>query len=333
MSDPITAAACAQRDLFLSFREHGPRVEIVSPYPQNTKFELDMRRKTEILKYKQQTSNSNIATKSKKWSQIVRLSHANPMAKKNIPCPEDALRPTPTSACGVPGPIVTLQYDPTVPLYKYGYNPERYNLVDPPNDIDYTFYIVEDAEFEQSTPYPLFYLVLKNPTKTMYDYQFQTPVAIYFSGYKDPASMNKRVSFINITLSSAECEIHYNNIIVPNVRPRVDKSKVINILLSVNDRVGYFEAAAYIGIIYASNIILPAQPQYVYTFDMKFEIKYVLLDDAQQPITQPNDIKEINYLTIGNITGPNDRYFKETNNCSIIGSSPPPYDHFYLSNS
>jgi len=331
MSDPATMEACAQRELFLCFREHGPRVETVSPYPRNTKFELDMRRKTEILKYKHQTLNSNIASKSKKWSQIVQLSHSNPMVKKKIPCPQNALIPTPTSACGVPGPIVTLQYDPSVPLYKYGYNPERYNLVNPLNNTDYTFHTSDDAEFPQSTPIPLFYLVLKNPTKSIYNYQFQTPVAIYFSGYKDPASMDKKVSFINITLFTAECEVHYNNTIVPNVRPVVDKSKVINLLISVNDSVGHFEAAAYIGIIYTSNVILSAQPQYVYTFDMKFEIRYALLDSLEEPITEPSDVDKIDYLTIGNIMGPDYRYFKETNNCSFIGLSPNPYEYFELS--
>jgi hypothetical protein len=328
MTDAATASACAQRALFLSFSEPGPRAEIVSPYPQNTAAQLDMRRKVEILKYKQQTSNSNVATKAQKWKQVVRLSQKNPMSNKKTSCPSDALIPTLSSSCDIPGPIITLQYDPKVPLYKYGYFPERYNLVDPANNIDYTFFEVGDAEFPQGTSSPLCYLVLKNPTKTLYNYQFQMPISIYFSGYR---SMSTSLSFINVTLFDLTCEIRFNNLVVPNVKPVIDKSNIINLLISVKDSIGYFEATSYVGLINVTNIILPAQSQDVYEFDMTFNIRYSLLNDDQQPITQPtNTISEIDHLIIGNITGPGDRYYNETTNCSIVDRIIPPYDSFQL---
>ena len=330
MTDAATASACAQRELYLSFRQHGPRVETVSPYPQNTILQLDMRRKVEILKYKKQTSNSNVSTKAQKWKQVVRLSQKNPMSSKNIPCPSDALMPTPSSSCDIPGPIITLQYDPKVPLYKYGYSPERYNLVNPPNNIDYTTFEVSDGEFPQSTSSPLCYLVLKNPTKTMYNYQFQMPISIYFTGYKDIASMNQNVSYINVTLFNAACEIRFNNLVVPNMNPVIDKSNIISLLISVKDSIGYFEATSYVGLINVTNIILPAQSQYVYEFDMTFNVRYLLLDDAQQPINNLTNISQIDNLIIGNITGPSDKYFNETNNCSIVGGIIPPYNRFQL---
>jgi len=329
MSAENTAEACAQRELYLTFRETGPRVEIVSPYPQNTKFELDMRRKVEILKYKNQTSNSNVGTKSQKWRRVVQLSQKNPISKSNVPCPYDELIPTPTSACNVPGPIITLQYDPTVPLYKYGYQPERYNLVNPLKDVPYTIYENNDVPFYQNTADVVCYLLFKNPTESAYEFYLQMPVAINFNGYKNTASSNKKVSFINIVLYSGTLETTYGNKPV-NVY-NVNISNVNSILLSVEDSIGYFEVSRYIGLVNVSNIILRAQPQDIYEFNITFNIKYTLLDENQQPITETTDISLINTMAIGNISGPEDQYYNKINNCIVIGGSIPPFDVFTLS--
>lgn len=329
MSAENTAESCAQRELYLTFRETGPRVEIVSPYPQNTKFELDMRRKVEILKYKNQTSNSNVGTKSQNWRRVVQLSQKNPMSKSNVPCPYDALIPTPTSACNVPGPIITLQYDPTVPLYKYGYQPERYNLVNPLKDRSYTVYENNDVPFYQNTSDVVCYLLFKNPNESSYEFDLQMPVAINFNGYKNTASSNKNVSFINIVLYSGTLEITYG--IKPVIVKNLDISNVNSILLSVENSIGYFEVSRYIGLVNVSEIILRAQPQDVYEFNMTFNIKYTLLDENQQPVSETTDISLINTMAIGNISGPDDQYYNEINNCIVIGGSIPLFDVFKLS--
>ena len=83
-------------------------------------YDLNMRRKVEILKYNSSTKNGTI-TKSKRWGQIVntnaRLSSTTNLSY--VDCPLDDLIETPTSNCDVPGPITTLKYDPKVPLYNY----------------------------------------------------------------------------------------------------------------------------------------------------------------------------------------------------------------------
>ena len=64
---------------------------------------------------------------------------------------------------------------------------------------------------------------------------------------------------------------------------------------------------------------------------MTFNIKYTLLDENQQPITETTDISLINPMAIGNITGPEDQYYNEINNCIVIDGSIPPFDVFKLS--
>jgi hypothetical protein len=324
-------AACDNRAFFLSFAQPGPRVDIVSPYPRFTQLQLDMRRKVEILKYKQQTLNSDITTKAKKWAKVVQLSRKNPLAINKRACPMDSLLPTPSTSCDVPGPAITLQYDPTVELYNYGYIPPTYNTENESKYVDWEAFEIEDAEFPQNTSSPLAYVVVQHPKKIKYNYKFQTPVAIYLSGYKDIRSYNKKTSYINITISSISCEITFNNKMITKVHP-VIQPMVNNILLSVvNSENGYFEVSKYIGMVYVSNIVLPVQAQYVYEVNMTFQVKYTFLDDASQPIQENTDISKIEPMVIANLTGPNDYYYFQTNNCNTSRDINIPFTNFYLS--
>ena len=93
------------------------RLKLISPYPANTKNQLDMRRKVEILKYQNQNSKSNNLTKAQKWSQMSSgkfkniSTYAIDNNSNNLNCESDELIPTLTTACDVPGPPIYLTYD------------------------------------------------------------------------------------------------------------------------------------------------------------------------------------------------------------------------------
>jgi hypothetical protein len=108
------------------------RIEIVSPYETTNynRFDLDMRRKAQILKYDQLNTQVNNFSKKEKWSQLV--NRRNPSLKvafdpeKNIivavACPNGGINvQMPLSASNVPpDPNVPFLYnDETVPLYNY----------------------------------------------------------------------------------------------------------------------------------------------------------------------------------------------------------------------
>ena len=101
------------------------------------RYQLDMRRKAEILKYK---GNSAKLTKKQQWSQMV--NGGGPLGKKvwatqndlgsnpnifNLPLVKNTLvcagiplvQCSPSTACDVPGESTILCYDPTVPLVNY----------------------------------------------------------------------------------------------------------------------------------------------------------------------------------------------------------------------
>ena len=110
------------------------RIIPVSPYPTYTRFQLDMRRKVEILKYENNATNTktNNLTKKQQWSLLVNgytkngsqasIIERELLIQKNenpIPCPQDEFLPTLSSSSDVPGKVIVLQYDPSVPLYNY----------------------------------------------------------------------------------------------------------------------------------------------------------------------------------------------------------------------
>lgn len=107
------------------------RIEIISPYETTNynRFDLDMRRKAQILKYNQLNIQTNNLSKKEKWSQLV--NRRNPSLnvvfdpEKNIivpvDCPDIVNIRMPLSASNVPpDPNVPYLYDDEkVPLYNY----------------------------------------------------------------------------------------------------------------------------------------------------------------------------------------------------------------------
>lgn len=117
----ISAACSARANAFLN-NVPPTRYTPLNPYPKNTQFELDMRRKCEILKYtgsgSQQTSS---LSKKQQYANLV--SNINMATRGNqYTCTQNRTIPTLTSACDVPGPIQSLIYDPSMNLYNYQNN-------------------------------------------------------------------------------------------------------------------------------------------------------------------------------------------------------------------
>jgi hypothetical protein len=106
------------------------RLTPVSPYPIYTQEQLNMRRKVEILKYSnnRQNTKQNNLTQKQQWAllangktQVMSQTKIQKYAStpEEFSCPSDNAIPTLTTACDVPGPPMILQYDATIPLYKF----------------------------------------------------------------------------------------------------------------------------------------------------------------------------------------------------------------------
>ena len=131
-----------------------------SPYPTYTKQQLDMRRKTEILQYKNNQTNSktNNLTKKQMYSQLTNPASSNLSQYRIANCPNqivvaDKTKPSWSTGCDVPYPPILLTYDPSIPLYNYAATFQRvYSYLPPNNQPFYLYYTLLDKLQNISIP-------------------------------------------------------------------------------------------------------------------------------------------------------------------------------------
>lgn len=180
-----------------------------------TKFDLDMRRKAEILTYSGNSSDrfTNKLTKKELWSQLVKGTYqqrtysqafikANTLPNGTVQlCPEGTLIYTPTTASDVPGPVINLYNDPNVPIYNLvndinnnAYSQINTNAVSRP-----AFDFTKDTDITgkrysaTNTTYTTFSsLYLYNPLNPITTFSIITPVSLQISNKMTvyPSSIN-----------------------------------------------------------------------------------------------------------------------------------------------
>jgi len=151
MTTPNCELLQSMRSILLRNSIQPTRLEIVSPYtnttpsesttsaPLYTKKQLDMRRKYEILQYKNNGSVNGKRTKSAAYSSLMSNNrnrytitvpeNNNVVVYSSTSCPDDNNIAVPTTASDVPGKKELLYYEPDVPLYNFGYNIPDYGIL------------------------------------------------------------------------------------------------------------------------------------------------------------------------------------------------------------
>lgn len=148
---------CKQRKLQMQFNvPMGNRFNIISPYTNISpdkinafKYELDMRRKAEVLKHSgpQKSNHINQFTKAEKYAQIIRgySPYQKYVSSGRVSEACDASSNVfPSSSSDVPGPIVPLYYDKSVPLYNYKPIVPVYSENDEENEFAFRLFINEN---------------------------------------------------------------------------------------------------------------------------------------------------------------------------------------------
>jgi len=391
MSNPTINFAltslCQQRSKQLLFNTPLPRNTPVSPYNGAfTKFQLDMRRKAEVLKYNNNacSTKTNNLTKAERWSQIARGNsnsqssnfptinltlidyqgnYSNITVKypdtletiqtskysldtnKNIildinayqivgnsgyyyvnitkggainQCNNNILVPTPTSSSDVPGPVINLIDDETVPLYNYNKNINAYSynsnieqtklwLYNPTSDI----FLLNGKNTKILT---MMVSNLVNQPSNIFTLKF--PISLYVTGTNissnvllDPINNFYNFTGLNIGIQSINFSVNYNNNSVQFANPpiiSISGSQTLpynNGTYTVNNTqmnfdiafqepptssADYYTAKLYIGYIIISNIDLPTKPGYVYDF-------YLTVNSSNINFQNNNINDEINY--------------------------------------
>jgi hypothetical protein len=290
----------------------------ISPYPAYTQQQLDMRRKAEILQYANNRLNTRTKdlTKKERYAQIITGKYQNQsypttysteytlvedpyfnidrvvVTKTPIyatpTCLSDNMIPTPTSSSDVPGPIINLYYDTSIPLYNYANSSNQLYAITEPVDTDLwkVHYIdTNTAAYNTQTIVGLNTNIIDVLPKTLmslyitdkidlsqYTYDVYIPIGFYFFGIYKGSSTSQPSSYTDIELSiptsGLQVEVQFNSTPVPNTNLEVSFSAadmcVSDISFNVTNGSSDFSGSLYAGILSIKNMTLFTSPGYVY---------------------------------------------------------------------
>jgi hypothetical protein len=261
-----------------------------------TKFDLDMRRKAEILKYSsnRMTTQTNSLTKSQIYAQAVngasqqrRYSQAFIAANTqngivNL-CPPGTIIKTPSSASDVPGNLL-LYEDDSVPLYNFmDDTADAYGIINQElNPYSQGFkYTNETDIIYTDTARTIFTLYMFNTTLPNYTFSFTTPIIIEFYGAVVSQIPTNNTNLFQVIFSSVSTNINYSYSTINSkstITSQLNNMPIpTNILdVSLNSDVSYYSGSFYLGTITFSNITLPVALGYIYDFKLSvnFAVSY-----------------------------------------------------------
>lgn len=275
------ANICQQRARGRLLRIPPSRFTPVNPYPQFTQFQLNMRRKAEILTYSNTQSNgkTNNLTKAQQYARVISGStRLNVTNANNNGCPVDKYRPTPSSSSDVPGGLMLYQ-DPAVPLYRFQSDQTRsYGIENEANPTEpWQTFTMNDISMSSSTHW--FTLLYTNVTPIGYDiYNVSTPISFVLRSLQPTTPIQSSVVF---TVSTIYVDVFYNDILMAtNDMTKISSAKSSTpIKLSTNDTQAGFDApfhiqfattsnniraTFYAGIIHIYSLMLFANPGFIY---------------------------------------------------------------------
>jgi hypothetical protein len=288
----------------------------ISPYPANTRFQLDMRRKAEILQYSAAKTNTktNNFTKSEKWAQLIsgnfqRRTYSQQditnTTNNVLDCSSNETILTPTSSSGVPGPIMYLYNDPTVPLYNYVIN-RSYSILDDNNTQPWNINPLNDISCENGDQTLVSLLGIRKYIQNDYTtFNLTTSVGIYVVGTVDIVNSSP----ITLSVSNIGCAICYNDVVAAT--PTVS-SGLNTLTVDLNtSKTGAFSASLFVGNITTDDFTLYTKPNMVYDIKLTFTL------------SSPSDSDEFyfTYTKKGAYCNLSSSNYELATNCSIIDTS------------
>jgi hypothetical protein len=265
---------CYNQKQQLLFNKPLPRYTPISPYPQYKQFDLNMRRKAEILKHSSNASSTqtNNLTRKEKWAKI-----SNARYNGNVLfCPTDEYLPTLSTSSDVPGPITVLYNDPKIPLYNFATNTASYAVDNSTINTNYSTLINSNVLINSNTETSLMKLNIQNNQNVpIHKFSISTPFCFYISGSNiDP----KTGPFdLQILMSSISVLTYYSGVetLALNGAPKYSYTTMnipIQLTLKPPDNKTPFSFSAFVygGMLNLSNINLYTEPGYIYDIRLSF---------------------------------------------------------------
>ena len=287
------------------------RYDITSPYTYDpsgvliyTPRQLDMRRKTEILRYQNSTNN---ASRKSKFAYLSSVSNTTSRA-----CPR-SITPTSTTACDVPGPPIMLYYDPTVPLYNYQ-NAQTITFQDIPYDDFkrlYDIFPIYNITNDNGSENTLTDIIILNPNTNNFTFGFTIPVSVTYQADFDSTVITNKINSAQLFIQSAKMDVYYSTTLVASqnavfngVKPRSSTDLYVSaasMTIDVQSSLyGTVNVTQFVGTVYIPPIQLQTVTQYVYTFVITVNMGY------SEYSTDPSGNAYRTNVNGGNITNDNE---------------------------
>lgn len=269
----------ANRKRNLLFAVPPTRYTPVSPYVQGgpTQYQLDMRRKAEILQYKNKDAGS--ITKKQQWSQIARgtvqrrnKSQAS-LAETSYDCP---FTPTISTNAGIPGKPFTIFLDPAVELYNY--TTTRTYATE--NAEDPALWVYEAAtNIANNIANVITFNVRPTINQLNYMFSITTPIALDITGtsrYQSGALDVSGTFTVELTISDINIEVKYGGQ-TARIMTVPQPAFSTGFLTTVSGTTTFpatsdvqFHGVLYMGNLTINNIRLPTSPGYTYDVIFKY---------------------------------------------------------------
>jgi len=257
-----------------------------------TKFDLDMRRKAEILKYNsnRMSTQTNSLTKAEKFVKAVSGSYKartysqsylneNTINGVLIDCP---IVKKPSTASNIPGTSILLYEDPNVPLYNLTNDTDisAFGIINQSpnrpiwNNLFSENVLIQNTNTSYSTITTLY---LIHPDSDNYIFNISTPISIVVSGslISSTQSYSGDLNGINIIINKINLNVLYSNTNVPIQSYTCEFSQTPNIKINnfnlSSNRLNY-TATAYLGLLNIANLSLPVKTGFIY--DIQIGIYY-----------------------------------------------------------
>lgn len=292
---------CRQRQGIQLFNVPSTRLNLQkSPYDQYTKYQLDMRRKVEILKFSSNRMNSqtNNLTKSQKWANLVSGITTSVSSSSISNAKECTPQPSLSSSCDIPGPVFQLYEDPTVPLYNFKQNTNSYSIYPDAPLLKWSTQVNNNVYIKTNTDETLNKIITRIPSDSLkYIYTINVPLELYFNANITKTSLEDN---LKLSINKIQLRVYYNNdiILTYDVTSQIP-NYIYTALIPEEIDVYYsnFTVNAFLGNISYNNIILSNENQYIY--DIKLYVDYSLLSDTGvTTITESSIIA--NYVNVTN---------------------------------
>jgi hypothetical protein len=276
MSD-IFCTIDANRKKGLLFNVPPTRFTPISPYETNpsiTQYELDMRRKVEILKYKKNTVGA--LSKKQQFSQAIKgatqrrnysqtqIADIQIGENTELVCP-----PTISTSAGVPGPAFYLSLDTNVPLYNYIVT--RNYATENQEDTE-TKWLYTQINDVVGNDIKIATLNIRKPIdQAVYFYTFTTSVGVQIRGSKSFPGGDTKFSTKLIT-DDVNIIVKYGDVPITQLStPVVSFSP--GFLTDISGNVtanAAFSGSIYMGNMTVTNLALLTSPGYTYDIWIKY---------------------------------------------------------------